>query len=320
MSSGNNTDGGNGADKVNWQRVTSPDLVEQVEDSLEVQITKFDEQSHCQHDKLMKWVAEQEAQRKAEERKKAEEEAKRVAKEEAKKKAEEDAQKRAEFQARWQADMERKAREKAEAKVASKAMKACIVEKAVQGEKPKPKQRRAASQHVLNKESSDSKVCSLPDNAQMPTCNQCQKMKVKCHFKVSTATMKRSASGEKRKESETLATMVATSPRGGEKRKRTRRAVADVASTEEIEEALGGFSVVIVAIDHNTRELAQLGGKMDGFAWEMKRMADHSDRKGKGKARPEETEEEEEKLNNGEDKEEADDVSDADVEGEDAEE
>ena len=88
--------------------------------------------------------------------------------------------------------------------------------------------------------------------------------------------MKRSASGEKRKESETLVTVVVTSLRGGEKHKRTRRAVADTASTEEIEEALGGFSVVgpsmrpdpvmqvldqrlgevIVAIDHNTRELA----------------------------------------------------------------
>ena len=106
-------------------------------------------------------------------------------------------------------------------------------------------------------------------------------------------------------------------------------------STEEIEEALGGFSVagpstqpdpvtqvldwrlgeVIVAIDHNTRELARLGGKMDGFAWEMKRMANHSDRKGKGRARPEETEEEEEKSDDGEDKEEVDDVSNVDVEG-----
>ena len=100
------------------------------------------------------------------------------------------------------------------------------------------------------------------------------------------ATMKRLASGEKHKESETSATVVATSPRGGEKRKRTRRAVADTASTEEIKEALGGFSVagpstqpdpvtqvldwrlgeVIAAIDHNTRELVRLGGKMDGFA------------------------------------------------------
>ena len=57
------------------------------------------------------------------------------------------------------------------------------------------------------------------------------------------ATMKRSASGEKRKESETSATMVATSLRGGEKHKRMRRAVADAASTEEIKEALGGFLV-----------------------------------------------------------------------------
>ena len=90
------------------------------------------------------------------------------------------------------------------------------------------------------------------------------------------ATMKRSASGEKRKESEMLATVVATLPRGGEKRKRARRAVANAASTEEIEEALGGFSVagpstrpdpvtqvldrqlgeVIAAINRNTRELA----------------------------------------------------------------
>ena len=77
---------------------------------------------------------------------------------------------------------------------------------------------------------------------------------------------------------------------------------------------------VIAAIDCNTRELARLGGKMDGFTWEMKRMADHSDRKGKGRARPEETEEEEEKSDDGEDKEEADNVSDADAEGEDADE
>ena len=42
---------------------------------------------------------------------------------------------------------------------------------------------------------------------------------------------------------------------------------------------------------------------MDGFTWEMKRMADHSNRKSKGRARPEETEEEEEK---------SDDVSNVD--------
>ena len=75
---------------------------------------------------------------------------------------------------------------------------------------------------------------------------------------------------------------------------------------------------MIAAINRNTRELAQLGGKMDGFAWEMKRMANHSDWKGKGRAWPEETEEEEEKSDDGEDKEEVDDVSDADAEGEDA--
>ena len=63
-----------------------------------------------------------------------------------------------------------------------------------------------------------------------------------------------------------------------------------------------------------------LKGKMDGFVWEMKRMADHSDRKGKGKAWPEETKEEEEKSDDGEDKEEADDVSNVDAEGEDADE
>ena len=165
-------------------------------------------------------------------------------------------------------------------------------------------------------------------------------MKVKCHFEVSTATMKRLASGKKHKGSEMSATMVVMLLRGGEKHKRTRRAVAYAASTEEINEVLGGFSVVgpltrpdpvvqvlnrrlgevIVAIDHNTRELVRLGGKMDGFTWGMKRMANHSDWKGKGRARPEETEDEEEKSDDGEDKEEADDVSDADVEGEDADE
>ena len=59
---------------------------------------------------------------------------------------------------------------------------------------------------------------------------------------------------------------------------------------------------------------------MDGFVWEMKRMANHSDQKGKGRAQPEETKDEEEKSDDREDKEEADDVSDADAEGEDADE
>ena len=117
MSSGNNTNGGNNgnsADKIDWQRVASPDLVEQVDDSLEVQIAKFDEQSRHRRDKLMKRAAKQEAQKKAEKEAKraAEEEARRLAKEEAKKKAEEDTRKRAEFQARWQANLERKVREK----------------------------------------------------------------------------------------------------------------------------------------------------------------------------------------------------------------
>ena len=47
MSSGNITDGsnhGNSADKINWKHVTLPNLLEQVEDSLEIQITEFNEQ------------------------------------------------------------------------------------------------------------------------------------------------------------------------------------------------------------------------------------------------------------------------------------
>ncbi|KIM55472.1 hypothetical protein SCLCIDRAFT_30331 [Scleroderma citrinum Foug A] len=294
LSSGNNTDSsnnGNGADKIDWQHVASPNLIEQVDDSLKVQIDKFNEQSHRRCDKLMKRAAEQEAQKKAkEERKKAEEEAKRAAEEEARRLAEEEVKKRAEFQVQWQANSERKAREKAEAKVVAEAMRAQIAQKAGQGEKPKPKpkQCRAASQRAPNDEvqgwyppcdwcrkSGDSKGCVLPDNACTPTCQRCQKMNVKCHFEVLMAMMKRSASGEKRKESKTLVTVVAMSPRGGEKCKRTRRAVADAASTEEIEEALGGFSVVgpstqpdpvaqvldrrlgevIAAINRNTREL-----------------------------------------------------------------
>ena len=151
MSSSNKTDSsnnGNGTDKINWQHVTLPDLIEQVDDLLEIQITKFNEQSCCRCDKLMKQVAEQEVQRKAkEERKKAkeeakrvaEEEARRVAKEEAKKKAKEDAQKWAKFQVQWQANSERKAREKAKVKAVMEAMRVLIAQKAGQGEKPKPR-------------------------------------------------------------------------------------------------------------------------------------------------------------------------------------
>ncbi|KIM61147.1 hypothetical protein SCLCIDRAFT_26122 [Scleroderma citrinum Foug A] len=313
MSSGNNTgssNNGNGTDKVDWQRVAMPDLVEHMDDLLKVQIAKFNEQSCRRHDKLMKRVAEQEAQKKAEEeRKKAKEEAKRAAEEEVRRLAEEDAQKRAEFQAWWKADSERKAREKAEAKAAAEAMRAQIVQKVGQGEKPKPKpkQHRVASQRAPNEEVQGWYPCAT--NAGRAAT----KMKVKCHFEVSTATMKWLASGKKCKESEMSATVVAMS------------------LTEEIEEALGGFSVVgpstwpdpvvqvldqrlgevIAAIDCNTRELAWLGGKMDRFMWEMKRMADHSDQKGKGRARPEEAKEEEEKSDN---------MSDADAEGEDVDE
>ena len=71
---------------------------------------------------------------------------------------------------------------------------------------------------------------------------------------------------------------------------------------------------VIVAIDCNMKELAWLGSKMDEFAWEMKRMANQNDQKGKGKAQPEDTKDEKEKSDEGE--EEADDRSDKDAQGE----
>jgi len=48
-------------------------------------------------------------------------------------------------------------------------------------------------------------------------------------------------------------------------------------------------------IDCNTRELAQLSSKVEGVIWEVKRMADMSDWKGKGKMQPKESDEEEEK-------------------------
>ena len=95
-----------------------------------------------------------------------------------------------------------------------------------------------------------------------------------------------------------------------------KKVVAEAVSTEEIEEAMGSFSVagpstqpdpvtqvldrqlgeVIMVIDRNTRELAQLGSRMDGFAWEMQQLADAGDRKSKGKARAEEPKDEEEQL------------------------
>jgi len=150
------------------------------------------------------------------------------------------------------------------------------------------------------------------------------------------AAMERSASGEKRKQGKKSAE-VNMSPRGGEKRKRMKKTITNAASMEEIEVAMGGFSVagpsnipdpvtqvldrrlgeVIAAIDRNTKELARLGNKVNRFAWEMKRMADASDRKGKGKARPEVTKDEEEKPDesDGEDRED-EELGNEDGEGE----
>ena len=102
MSSGNNTNGGNNgssAMNIDWRHITSPDLLEQVEDSLKVQIMKFDEQLQWRCDKLMKRTAEEEAKRKAKEERK---------------KAEEKAQKRDKFKVQRRAESERKVREKAE--------------------------------------------------------------------------------------------------------------------------------------------------------------------------------------------------------------
>jgi len=144
-------------------------------------------------------------------------------------------------------------------------------------------------------------------------CGRCQRSKITCTFEVSTAAMERSASREKRKQSEKAAE-VNTSLRGGEKRKRMKKMVVNAASTEEIEAVMGGFSVagplsrpdpvvlvldrrlgeIIAVIDRNTKELVKLGHKVEGVAWEMKRVADVKDPKGKGKAKPEESEEQEE--------------------------
>jgi len=81
MSAGNN---------VNWTRVALPELEGEPTNSIQVQIAKFDKQSHWRQDRLMKQVAEQEVRRLAEEaaRKKAEEEARRIAEEKQKAKEE----------------------------------------------------------------------------------------------------------------------------------------------------------------------------------------------------------------------------------------
>jgi len=133
MSSGNNSN------NVDWTRVALPELEGKPTNSIQVQITKFDEQSRQRRDRLMKQAAEQEARRLAEEaaKKKAEEEAKRIAEE--KRKAEEQAKKAAEekawadFKARRKAEAEVRAREKAESLAAGEAMRARLG----QGAKPK---------------------------------------------------------------------------------------------------------------------------------------------------------------------------------------
>ena len=103
---GNN---GNDASGINWKQVASPNLLEQMDNSIKVQIVKVDKQSWRRRNKIMKRVAEQEVQRKAEEEKhKAEEEAKQKAEEE-KQKAEEN-KCRAKEEYRVQAKVKRKQR------------------------------------------------------------------------------------------------------------------------------------------------------------------------------------------------------------------
>ena len=136
---GNN---GNNALGIDWKRVASPDLLEQMDDSIEVQIAKVNEQLRRRHDKIMKRAAEQEAQRKAEEEKrKAEEEAKQKAEEEKRKAEEEEKQKaeenkrRAKEEYRAQAEVKRK--QKADTQEATEAFRAKIAQGGAQGTKPK---------------------------------------------------------------------------------------------------------------------------------------------------------------------------------------
>ena len=128
---GNN---GNNASGINWRQVASPNLLEQMDNSIEVQIAKVDEQLWRRRNKIMKRVAEQEVQRKAEEEKhKAEEEAKQKAEEE-KQKAEEN-KRRAEEEYRAQTKVKRKQR--ADAQEATEAFRAKIAQGGAQGAKPK---------------------------------------------------------------------------------------------------------------------------------------------------------------------------------------
>ena len=145
--SGNNS---NDASGINWKQVASPNLLEQMNNSIEVQIAKVDKQSWQRCNKIMKRVAEQEVQRKAEEEKckakekakqkaeeekwKAKEEEKWMAKEEEKWKAEENKH-RAEEEYRVQGEVKRK--QKADVQEATEAFRVKIAQGGVQGTKPK---------------------------------------------------------------------------------------------------------------------------------------------------------------------------------------
>ena len=136
--SSNNIGGniGNDASGIDWKRVASPDLLEQMDNSIKVQIVKVDEQLQRRHDKIMKRAAEQEAQRKAEEEKhKAEEEAKQKAEEEEKKQKAKENKRRAEEEYRAQAEVKRK--QKANVREATKAFRAKIAQEGAQGMKPR---------------------------------------------------------------------------------------------------------------------------------------------------------------------------------------
>ena len=129
--SGNNS---NNASGINWKQVASPNLLEQMNNSIEVQIVKVDKQSWQRCNKIMKRVAEQEVQRKAEEEKcKAKEKAKQKAEEE-KWKAEENKH-RAEEEYRVQGEVKRK--QKADVQEATEAFRVKIAQGGVQGTKPK---------------------------------------------------------------------------------------------------------------------------------------------------------------------------------------
>ena len=135
MSSSNiGSNNSNNASGIDWKRVASPDLLEQMDDSIEVQIAKVDKQSRRRCDKIMKRAAEQEVQRKAEEEKhKAKEEAKQKAEEE-KRKAKEN-KRRAEEEYRAQAKVKRK--QKADVREATEVFRVKIAQGGAQGAKPK---------------------------------------------------------------------------------------------------------------------------------------------------------------------------------------